>query len=724
MKDKKVLIFLFLILLSNLIFLSKLVFSNYSLFQRDLMLQFKPWKTFINSSLKNIFFSSDYLDFIPLWNPYNHCGTPFIGNVQTQIFYPLSIIFYLIENFVVAFKIFLFIHLMLAGIFMFLMLKNKGFGSIASLSGALVWSFNGYIVSRMEFLSVFSSVIWLPLMVLLIDKLSKHSSLKNSIYISFCAAVQFLAGHTQIWFYSILFCLFYCLFLSILNRNIKILYMFFLGLLLSVVISSIQFLPTLEFVLHSTRTGFNFDFKKFGMEFKDSVMFSLKLTDIINFLYPFNWQISFKPINDLKVFDLPNYWIFTFYTGFFSVFLSIASFFSKRYLKEKIFLSIVFILFLFYALGENSLFYGFVYKIFPLIRLFRYPATSILIGVFIVCLFLCYGIDAISQFVYSKTNLEKILILIPILIFLELKYYSEKIILTLPSEILYEKSEIINFLLNLKDIDDYRIALTPKTQILARTVFGDNLYEAFKNYRDRLLGNINLDYSIYNFRGQDIELKNFYNFLDMVYSSKSLKEAIPFFSISNVKYILSSELQNVENCKLIFNSKNMKIYENPSALRKIYFVNQYIIEPDLENSKLLFQNMKENLKDIAIIHTKDNSISIKTNNNVNKNIYKIKNIQFRSNKIFLEIENSSDGFLVISQNFYPGWICYVNRTLEKIHHCNIFMMCIPLKSGKNEVFLKFEPLSFKIGTILSLIMTLFCFLYLFEKEGGLYNERV
>ncbi|MEM4367943.1 MAG: YfhO family protein, partial [Candidatus Anstonellales archaeon] len=97
--------------------------------------------------------------------------------------------------------------------------------------------------------------------------------------------------------------------------------------------------------------------------------------------------------------------------------------------------------------------------------------------------------------------------------------------------------------------------------------------------------------------------------------------------------------------------------------------------------------------------------------------YELKNLQISNNKIFLEIENFSDGLLVISQNFYPGWKCYVNGCSEKIYHCNIFMMCIPLRSGKNEVFLKFEPLSFKIGTILSLISILMCFLYLFEKGG-------
>lgn len=712
MKNKNIL-FVGIIFLSVLIFLSEIIFTNKTFFQRDIILQFKPWKTFINECFKKID-SSEYLESLPIWNPYNHCGMPFIANIQAQIFYPISLVFYIIKDFTVAFKIFITIHLFLAGLFMFLMLKNKNLSTISSLIGGMIWSFNGYIISRIEFLSVFASIVWIPLIIFLIDKLPNNFSLKHTILLSFAIALQFLAGHTQIWMYALLFCFFYSIFLSFSNKNIKIFFMFITSSIFSLLLSAIQFLPTLEFIFLSTRSGGGI--KNFGMSFEESSKYSLKLLDIINLFYPFSWQIDFIKTLPTKeshqILYLPNYWIYTFYVGVTTSVLTFIGFFSKKYLKEKIFLSCIFLLFFLYALGKNSLFFIFLYKILPIIRIFRYPATSCYILVFVVCILASYGAEFILKI--QKLNLNKYLIFIPLLIFLELKLYSKKIMLTLPSKILYEKKEITNFLLNSNDISLYRFALTPKTQILSRTVSAEDLYNAIATYRDNLLGNINLDYFIYNFRGQDIELKNFFEFLNIVYSEKSLDEALPFFSISNVKYILSSESQPTKYCNLIFNRKYMKIYENPFAKERIYFVNEYLSEKDLKKSIQLIKKIKDKLTHCIIIHSNEKfNIDFKPK----KIYYSIKYLDFRHNKVSLEIENNADGFLVMSQNFYPGWKCYINGRSGKIYHCNIYMMCVYLKKGYNQVIFQFEPLSFKIGSILSLVSTLIFLLYLFEKGG-------
>ncbi|MEN3013964.1 MAG: YfhO family protein [Endomicrobiia bacterium] len=717
MKNK---IFLLLIFILSLIFFSDIIFKDKTFFQRDIILQFKPWKVYIKNCLGKID-SKDYLDFLPLWNPYNHCGTPFISNIQSQIFYPLSIIFYLFNSFEVAFKIFIIFHIILAGFFMFLFLKNRNLNFISCIAGSIVWCFNGYIISRIEFLSVFSSIIWLPLIIFLIDKFPYTFSLSHVIYLSFAMAFKFLAGHTQIWFYAMCFCVMYVIFLSIIRQNKTIVFMFALSVGLSLVFCCIQFLPTLEFVLHSTRGGF--EIKKFGMDFKESATYSLKFSHLINFIYPFYWQVNpevFNIKNSIKILNLPNYWIYTFYVGVITIFLSVFYFFSRRDIKEKIFLLFSFIFFITYALGENFWLYGFLYEIFPVVRIFRYPATASYIPVFVFCILCSFGLDILVSFIKNE-KIKKILYLLPALIFLELVYYSKKITITLPSKILYEKASTIDFLLKLKDINLYRIALTPKTQVLARSVSSKNLYEAIKTYRDNLLGNINLDYFIYNFRGQDIELKNFFDFIDLVYKRKSLDEALPFFSISNVKYILSSEYQSTKFCNLISNRSNMKIYENPFALKKVYFVNKYILETDLEKSKEIMQNIAKNLNEIVIIHTKE---QFKINSLNKKAKYYIKNINSENNKIFIEIDNPTDGFLVFSQNFYPGWKCYLNGCLEKIYQCNIYMMCVYLKKGVNQVMFKFEPVSFKIGTVVSLVSLLFSFLFLFEKGGLTKNERM
>ncbi|MCS7228035.1 MAG: YfhO family protein, partial [Endomicrobia bacterium] len=281
------------------------------------MLQFKPWKTFIQRCISNFSFSSHYTQYLPLWNPYNHCGIPIISNPQAQIFYPLSIIFYFVKNFVVGYKVFILFHLILAGYFMFILMEKKNFSFLSSLTSSIIWCLNGYIIARIEFLSVFASIIWLPLYLYILETVSHQCLVKNIFYFSFISALQFLSGHPQIWFYSITFVFFYSIYLTLLRSNRYIFFVVFFGVLLSYIITAIQLLPTLEFLFHSTRAGeisnrVNNGIK-FGLKFEDASIFSLKFYQLRNLLYPFEWQYSKFSKNIL---ELANYWVFTFYVGY------------------------------------------------------------------------------------------------------------------------------------------------------------------------------------------------------------------------------------------------------------------------------------------------------------------------------------------------------------------------------------------------------------------------
>src|SRR3989344_2690923 len=75
---------------------------------------FYPERTFANEMLgKGI---------IPLWNPYNFSGTPFLADLQSAIFYPLNILYFFVPQ-IYAWQILLFIQPIMAASFMFLFLN-------------------------------------------------------------------------------------------------------------------------------------------------------------------------------------------------------------------------------------------------------------------------------------------------------------------------------------------------------------------------------------------------------------------------------------------------------------------------------------------------------------------------------------------------------------------------------------------------------------------------
>lgn len=712
MKKRFYFISILILFCLNILFYNKLVFSNLTYFQRDLMIQFKPWKIFINSYLKNLFNpNSIYLDFLPLWNFYNHCGHPFIANPQSQIFYPFSLIFCIIKDFVVAYKFFLILHFFLSTLFMFILLKKK-LSFVSSLCGSIIWTFNGYMLSRTEFLSVFSTIIWLPLLVYLFSFISKKFEFKKIILISIIIAIQFLAGHPQMWFYSIVFLLLHAIYQSYKYNSYCPIISFLISLFLSILISAAQFFPTTEFLFHSTRFGKEIkNIAQFGINYKEAILGSLNFKDLVNLFYPFNWQFNIKDFYSSKILTIPNYWWCTFYIGISAVCLSIIGFFSMKNIIEKIFYLLIIFLFISYSLGENFVLFNLLYKFVPFIRFFRYPSTSMFVVIFILCLFIGYGTEFFVLRI-KKYN-QYITFLIPLVCFIELYLYSSKISILLPKSILYESTKTINFLIKNTQSDKYpyRFALTPMTQKLS-SVKGKTLYEAIVNYRNRLFGDINLEYSLLNFRGQDIELRNYYKFLDCVYSCNSLDESIPYFSISNTKYIISVILQKTKLAKLIQDDE-IKIYENPFVLPPVFLVTEKIVNADLDDSLELIKKLKFKLFNTVILHN-NNIHNLKYNHL--STTFEIEKFIYHNNRIYIETNSQQDGFLVLPQNFYPGWQCLINKQRTKIYHCNIFMMCIYLPKGRNKIYFYYDPVSFKIGSIISLVSLLFVIIYLYETS--------
>ncbi len=717
MKKVSNIIIYFVLLFLVITFFNKIVFTNLTYFQRDITLQFKPWKFFINYFLSNIKNSSYYLDFLPLWNHYNHCGAPFMANIQSQVFYPFSIIFIIVKDFACAYKIFIITHFFLSMLFMFLLLRTKKLSLISSILGSIIWSFNGFMVSRVEFLSVLATIIWLPFVFLLFHLAVKNFKYKKIIFLSLAIAIQFLAGHTQMWFYSGIFLLFYSLFKSYEEKSFLPIKIYSVSILFSLIIAAIQFLPTLEFIYNTTRSGEEIkSFSQFGMKYKDTtILGSLNIKDFLNFFYPYFWQFDFK-----KYPALTNYWLYTFYIGFVAMLLSALGIITNKNLKEKIFYLTTFIFVLMFAMGDNSFFYKLIYKIFPLIRIFRFPSTIVYINVFILSLFSSYGVHF---FLKSLKHNKKISYIIFFICFSELYFYNTKISMLLPKSILDEKSETINFIIkkNLEDNYSYRIAHTPLTQILTMAFKGKDLYSGFTKFRDNMLSNINLEYKIPNFRGQDIELRNFFKFMDFVYKRNSLDDSAVFFAIANTKYVLSAIKYKTKYWKLEKETNDIKIYENLYVLPRLYPAEKIIFESDIEKSLKILQNLNFEVMKTAIIHSyngkKIESLIFSQNNSSQKDNFIIHYSSFVYNKIFAKITNSNPQFLVISQNYYPGWKCFINNKKTKIFHCNIFMSGIYLPQGENYIYLFYDPISFKIGCILTLLSLLFIILYLFENQN-------
>ena len=72
------------------------------------------------------------------------------------------------------------------------------------------------------------------------------------------------------------------------------------------------------------------------------------------------------------------------------------------------------------------------------------------------------------------------------------------------------------------------------------------------------------------------------------------------------------------------------------------------------------------------------------------------------------------GFLVLSDTYHPDWKAYVDGKKEEIFITDHLIRSVFLKKGVHTVKFKFQPVSFYIGSIISLLSALI-FLFLIRK---------
>ncbi len=238
--------------------------ADFNILQWDSLVQYFPWRTFAARELQQ--------NHIPLWNPHQFSGTPFLANGQSAVFYPLSAPFYLFDV-ARAFGISAWMHSLLAAFSTYYLCQRWKLSRAASLFAAVAFAFCGFLTFWITLPTLSNTASWLPLLLLLFEcaaekravekppesNIAAHRVLDFSRAHDFWLLVAalscaYLAGHPQIFFYCVV-----ALFLRALTSSLprwKGAFALLLSCLgATVAACAMQLLPTLELARLGHRAG-------------------------------------------------------------------------------------------------------------------------------------------------------------------------------------------------------------------------------------------------------------------------------------------------------------------------------------------------------------------------------------------------------------------------------------------------------------------------------------
>ncbi|MBI2472842.1 MAG: YfhO family protein [Planctomycetes bacterium] len=791
----------------TIIFFEQMIFHNKILLLRDTFCDYVPWRNFARESIRN--------GVMPLWNPYSSLGQPFIAFPQTAVFYPLNLMFYTLPI-ITALRWFIVLHIFLAGVFMYILMRHWNVVRIAAFVSAIVFMFNGMIISRLEFLTIISTIVWVPLLFYLLDSAIEKRSLWYGCITGITMSIQILAGHSQTFYYVYLSLGLYWIAMIMLNAFatkdiksiLKPLFILPLATIVAVTLSMIQLLPALEL------TGLSFRAENFNPQMQDA---SLHPFHLFTFLIPYLFGIP-GYMNVFWGITLAEFWMGSFYVGIFSLILSflamIVSFFHKRCkmlnayscnngcannFKLTAFFSALTILLILLASGIYTPVYSVFYAYIPFFDKFRWPSRIMemavfsltivagigthyffsiiqntknihgkgtdsclrlvlkilvisdaiiiilfLLGLFIptkilpliteyintinfetiptsletrysqmimgymyMLIFLNAGIILFILGITRMINYKTIHVLIPLIIvsdlffmFKDLNYYSN-------ADVYESKPDRINYFESDKDL--FRVgSLYGKSQ---QILYGLRDESAFLWAKSVLIGETSLSNHIFKILGGG-ELKinthmEFMNFLTAI-SNSSNKIRNNILKVLNVKYTIVSEDMSKRVDYNLFNKAIILKYDK--HFLRIFVVGKATV---LNNKDEIFGKLSsEGFDPFSEIIVESRNVDVKDLSSAGKEIkYEIKKIDYSPNKINIDIELDNNGFLVLSDTYYPGWKAHIDDKETVIYKTDYILRSIFLEKGTHNVEFVYDPVSFKIGyiTTLSTLFILFVF---------------
>jgi hypothetical protein len=309
---------------------------------------------------------------IPLWNPYQYAGAPFISDNQSGIFYPFNLLLFLLNpNFSYqAIQGLVIWHFFFAGAAMYfcarLLPQNEAVGRPAALIGSLAFMFSSLFITHIGNLNLIAVAAWLPVVFLALHRAIMaqewHGRLAWAVGGGVAFGLSTLAGHGQMTFLLTVYLGSYALYCTVVDRRLRPLLILAVLGLTAVAVAALSLFPSFEAVQYTVRSGFSPD---------QATNYSLPWKGLLGILAP-----DFFGRGEVK------FWggwprVEYGYAGVFTLFLAAVALIRWR-ARLTLFWAISAFFFLLLALGDNAPLFPLLLNTIPRFP-FQVPARFVLL---------------------------------------------------------------------------------------------------------------------------------------------------------------------------------------------------------------------------------------------------------------------------------------------------------------------------------------------------------
>lgn len=327
---------------------------------------------------------------LPLWDPFTYSGKPPYGVPQLGVFYPFFSIV-LLSGSLGAYGLLFLLHAALAALGMYLFVREISGARDQAFLSALVFAFCGYMSSRLLSGQYwhYCTIAWFPFVFLFAERLVRRPGPGVAALLGAACAMQFLAGHTQYFYYTLLLLLAYFAFrigIEARDRGVRTTMKIALSLALAggifTLLCGVQLLPALEFSGYVYRANMH--------SYRVASGLSLPPSHLLTLVFP---NLKGSAV-DSSYWGGGNFWELCAYAGLIPLALAAASGVLCRD-RYNTFFGVVLILSLLFALGTAVPLFPLLYRFLPGISLFRCPSRMLAVFDFALAVVVGYGFSSL-----------------------------------------------------------------------------------------------------------------------------------------------------------------------------------------------------------------------------------------------------------------------------------------------------------------------------------------
>jgi hypothetical protein len=707
---------------------------------KDVITEIYPWRYFSISQLKQ--------GSIPFWNPYNFSGNPQMADFQTAVFYPLNFLYFLLPfNF--SWTLIIMSQPLLAAIFMYLFLK-KGVGlkDFSAVIGGVAFGFSSYMTVWIEYGNISSTLLWLPLVLLLTKHFVQRVNIKGLVGLVAVLTTAILAGYIQGAFYIYSLCLLYYLYLVFMQKKIRQFkrhILFLLSLSFPLLLTSFQILPTLQLFSLSTRGAYSW-------------------SQLGNILAPLQYWITlFIP----DFFGNPatrNYWIDgtyierVMYPGVTIGFFAFYAIFSKVKFVEKKFFLVVSVVSLIIATNLPLIKYFYLIPI-PVIST-TIPTRELSIFIFSLIVLGAIGLEYFINEQYFKKifafgylifwaliwgiviflikfsptlstnlkisehnlilpsaiilltilavflkriNLKISLILLTFLVIFDLFYFFNKITPFSPTALVYPKTPTISYLQDNAGINRHwgygSAYIQPNYQEYDQTFSpeGNDALHILR-YGELLASSVNgkillplprMEANVAPGYGADNLKTN--SFRKRILNLLGVKYVLHYQDLIDAWHQTDFNTFPKEQYSLVAKFYPWQIYENKNSLPRAFLASDFVLAKNKAEALTLVYDKNVDLRKTIILE-KLPTLQIDKASNGETNI-----LSYLANRVSVRTNSSGNELLFFSDNYYPEWKVTVDGKPSELLIADYAFRAVVVPKGEHIVEFYYAPRTFELG---------------------------